>query len=404
MDGPGSSDGDVLDVVVVGAGAAGLAAAAELTRRGKAPVVLESSGAVGQRWRERYDRLHLHTVRRHSGLPGTPIPREAGRFVAAVDFARYLEDYSRRHAIDVRLRSEVAAVGPAEPLAGARWNLALASGTGLKVRTVVIATGRAAQPVVPSWPGSEAFAGRLLHSSDYRNARAFVGRRVLVVGAGNSGGEIAVDLAESGASWVDLAVRTPPHIVRREIGRFWSSQQSGILLGRLPTGVLDAVSALQTRLTIPDLTSEGLPRPRVGLATRLLRDGVIPLQDVGLIAAIRRGVVHVRPAVIALQPEGADFSDGTTGTYDAIVAATGFASGLETLIANRAVLTAGGLPRTIGGRPAAPGLYFVGYSITLGGALRDAGADARRVALAIAREDAAPVETARAPTNGGRWD
>lgn len=384
----GSCDPDVLDVVVVGAGAAGLAAAAELKRRGKAPVVLERSGAVGQRWRERYDRLHLHTVRRHSGLPGTPIPRDFGRFVAAVDFARYLEDYSRRHAVEVRLRTEVTAVEPAGPGSDARWALTLGSGERLAVHTVVVATGRAAQPVLPTWPGSEDFAGRLLHSNDYRSGQSFVAERVLVVGAGNSGGEIAVDLAECGASSVDLAVRTPPHIVRREIGPFWSSQQSGILLGKLPAPLLDPIAALQARLTIPDLASSGLRRPRVGLATRVLRDGVVPLQDVGLVAAVRSGAVRVRPAVTALRRDGAVFSDGATGSYDAIIAATGFASGLDALISDPALLTPEGLPRGVGGRPAAPGLYFTGYSITLGGALRDAGADARRTAGAVVRETA----------------
>ena len=391
------SDRETLDVVVIGAGAAGLAAAAELTRRGRAPLVLDDRDAVGERWRERYDRLHLHTVRRHSGLPGMSIPRESGRFVAAVDFARYLDDFSRRHSIEVRLRTEVAAVEPAERGSAGRWTLTLASGEHLSVRTAIVATGRAAQPVIPSWPGRQTFAGRLMHSNDYRNAGDVVGERVLVIGAGNSGSEIAVDLAESRSSSVDLAVRTPPHVVRRDFGRLWSSQQSGILLGRLPVRLLDAVSALQARLTIPDLEKEGLARPESGLASRLLRDGVVPLQDVGLLAAVRSGAVRVRPAVSALRSDGVAFSDGTAGLYDSIVAATGFATGLEALIACPGLLTAEGLPRTHGGRAAAPGLYFVGYSVTFGGAIRDAGIEARRVSRTIAREAARPARRGAGP-------
>jgi putative flavoprotein involved in K+ transport len=384
-----TGDGTV-DVIVVGAGPAGLAVSAELTRRGSRPLVLERGDAVGQRWRERYDRLHLHTVRGYSGLPGTPLPRDLGRFVAAEAFARYLQDYARRHAIDVRLRTGVAGVESRSTREGARWAVHLDSGEHLTARTLVIATGRAAQPLTPAWPGSEEFAGDVLHSSGYRNPAAFSGRRMLVVGAGNSGGEIAADLSEAGASSVDLSVRTPPHIVRREIGPFWSSQQSGILLERLPTHVLDVVARVQDRLTMPDLTGSGLPRPRVGLATRIRRDGVVPLQDVGLVSALRSGAVRVRPELVALHPGGARFRDGTAGCYDTIIAATGFTPSLSALVRDAALLDARGLPCTSGGRPAAPGIYFIGYSITLSGALHDISTEARLAARTIARDQHQP--------------
>ncbi|MGI3779239.1 MAG: flavin-containing monooxygenase [Janthinobacterium lividum] len=395
---PAAASRTVQDVVVIGAGTAGLAAAAELGRHGMTPLLLDRGSRVGQVWRSRYARLHLHTVRRHSALPRLRVPRRYGRFVAAADFADYLELYAAKHGLAVRFHTGVHRISPVAGSAtetGARWLIETSagalgeSGGMVEARTVVVATGRLSKPVTPDWPHLAEFEGRFLLGGDYRRGDDFAGRRVLVVGAGNSGGEIAVDLAESGARSVDLAVRTPPHIVRREMGRFWSSQQSGILFGRLPTPLLDLVGRIQVGLSVPDLTPYGLPRPQVGIATRLRRDGVVPLQDVGLIDAVRSGTVRVRPAVSDLTATGARFVDSTTAQYDAIVAAVGYRPALASTL-TRELLDARGLPRVSGGPAAAPGLYFTGYTLSISGTVRDAGIEARRVVRTITHEP--PVE------------
>ena len=174
------------------------------------PLVLEAGPEPGAAWRERYDRLHLHTPRLLSGLPGRRIPRRYGRWVSRDDLIAYLREYADAERIDVRTGTKVERVDRD----GDGWTLATSEGP-LAARSVIVATGYNGEPFVPDWPGRDRFAGELIHSAEYRNPRPFRDRDVLVVGAGNSGAEIATDVAEGGASRSRLSVRTPPQIVRR---------------------------------------------------------------------------------------------------------------------------------------------------------------------------------------------
>jgi putative flavoprotein involved in K+ transport len=220
-------------VYVVGGGPAGLAAAAELRRRGMHPVVLERGEQVGTSWRAGYDRLHLHTVRGLSGLPGFGFPRAAGRWPSRDAVIDYLERYRARHGLEVRGGTEVARIAAAQDGDGIRWVIHTTAGERLPARSVVVATGHAHTPYVPDWPGLETYTGQLRHAREYRNPVPFAGLDVLVVGVGNSGSEIAVDLAEGGARRVWIAVRTPPQIVRRDVAG-WPAHATGILVSRLP--------------------------------------------------------------------------------------------------------------------------------------------------------------------------
>jgi putative flavoprotein involved in K+ transport len=206
-------------VYVIGCGPAGLAAAAELRRRGLHPVILERGEQVGTSWRAGYDRLHLHTVRGLSGLPGFGIPRTAGRWPSRDAVIGYLESYRARHELEVRGRTEVEQIAAAQAQDGdgIRWVLRTAAGERLPARSVVVATGHAHTPYVPDWPGLESYTGQLRHAREYRNPVPFAGLDVLVAGAGNSGSEIAADLSAGGARRVWIAVRTPPQIVRRDV-------------------------------------------------------------------------------------------------------------------------------------------------------------------------------------------
>jgi putative flavoprotein involved in K+ transport len=374
-------------VYVIGGGPAGLAAAAELRRRGMHPVILERDERVGASWRAGYDRLHLHTVRGLSALPGLPIPRAAGRWPSRDAVIDYLERYRARHELEVRGHTEAVRIAAADAGDGdgIRWVIHTSAGEPLRARSVVVATGHAHTPDVPDLPGIESYTGQLRHAREYRNPAPFAGLDVLVVGVGNSGSEIATDLGEGGARRVWIAVRTPPQIVRRDVAG-WPAHATGILVSRLPAAVVDPVARLQRQLTIPDLTRYGIAAPEDGLLARVRRAGEVPLQDVGFIAAVRGGKVTPVAAVTGFDGDKVLLADGSALVPQAVIAATGYRRGLERLVGHLGVLDEGGLPKVHGGRPAAPGLFFLGYTVSLRGMLRDIAADARRVAPAVARD------------------
>ncbi|WP_053851807.1 NAD(P)/FAD-dependent oxidoreductase [Streptomyces sp. NRRL B-24085] len=373
-------------VYVVGGGPAGLSVAYALRARGVRAVVLEKSEQVGASWRRHYDRLHLHTTRRLSALPGLPMPRRFGRWVSRDDVVRYLEKYAEFHELETVTGVEVSRVERTPD--GAGWLLHATGGRELTGAAVVVATGWNHTPLLPDWPGREEFKGELLHAGEYRNPAPYAGRDVLVVGVGNTGAEIAVDLAEGGASRVRLSVRTVPHIVRRSTAG-WAAQYTGVLVRRLPVGLVDRLARPLARLSVPDLSAHGLPRPDTGLYSRV-KEGAIPVQDVGLIDAVRTGRVEVVAAVEGFEDGEVLLTDGTRIAPDAVIAATGYTRALDGLVGHLGVLDPHGHPVVNGARAPeqAPGLYFTGYVTPISGTFREVAIDAEKIAKAVVKHGA----------------
>jgi cation diffusion facilitator CzcD-associated flavoprotein CzcO len=277
----------------------------------------------------------------------------------------------------VRLNTRVDRIDPQ----GTGWVVRTSAGD-VPAEHVIVAAGYEHTPHVPDWPGRGRFGGALLHAAEYRNPDPFRGRDVLVVGSGCSGMEIAYDVAEGGAQRVRLAVRTPPNmLLRSPIG-------AGIALAllRVRTERADRIANIGRSKEIGDLTEFGLPVPEEGTFSRLRRLGVAPaIVDKELVQAIRDRRIEIVAGVESLDEAGVGLADGTRIEPDAVIAATGYRSGLEPLVGHLDVLDADGAPRAVAAEAAAPGLRFVGY-VHIPAQLRYAGREGRRAAKAIARE------------------
>jgi putative flavoprotein involved in K+ transport len=369
------------EVLVVGAGPAGLSVAATLRRHRIPAVVLERSDGVASSWRTRYDSLILNTPRLTSTLAGYRMPRRYGRWPSRDQVVEYLEEYARRQVPDIRFGVELRRI----ERNGGRWSLDTSAGE-MRSRQVVIATGHDESPVIPAWPGLDRFSGSLIHSAAYRNPEPFRGLRVLVVSASTSGSEIAYELATSGSPEVWTSMRSAPPVFPRE----WLGMPinySACFLDMLPDRFVDLITKNTQRTIYGDLSEHGLPAPRVGAQTRAKRLHKGVLVDAGFVDALKRRQVELVAAVRQFDGPEVVLVDETRLRPDAVIAATGFESGLEPIVGHLGVLKANGYPAVVGGRthPGAPGLYFNGYLGSISGQLRHMRRHARAIARAIAR-------------------
>lgn len=370
-----------MDVVVVGSGPAGLAAAGEVKRRGLGVVVLERGDAIAARWRSRYLGLRLNTFRAYSHLPGSPLPRDAGRYAPLEGFVGYLEDYARRRELDVRCGVDAQRVERGE--AGG-WRVSSSDG-GWDSRNVVVATGWDAKPWLPEWAVDAPFQGGLLHAAELRDPRAFVEQRVLVVGAGNSGIDVAGLLVRAGAE-VTVSMRTPPNVFPRD----WLGVPLGPMVltaEHFPARSADLVGRFIQWHVYGNLSRHGVPRAPAGFMTRFRRAGVNPAVDDGFITALKAHRARVVGEVERLVPQGALLVGGGVLAVDSVICATGYRRGLEPLVGHLDVLDERGVPRFADGAPGdprAPGLYFAGFRVGLSGSIRLSGKHACRIANTIA--------------------
>ena len=353
------------DAVVIGAGPSGLAVARELRHRhGISALVVDKAAAPAVSWRNRYDNFRLNTNGFLSHLPGQRIPLTAGRWPTKEDMVRYFDRYVRQQDITLALGCEVNRIDRAAN----GWLVDTSSGE-IRSSAVVLATGKYRTPVVPPWPGLGQFTGEVVHSGDFRNAWPFAGRDVLVVGAGNSAGDIAVQLAQDGARRVWLAVRTPPHLVRRAIGPV-PSDIFLELFARVPARVVDPAIAQLNRLLFGDLSVYGFQRPPLGLKATVEQRGRIPTLADELVDAVRSGRVEVVAAVAAVESRRVILDDGMAVKPEVIVAATGFSTDLDGLVGHLGVLDEDGDPRGGFASHLGDGMFAIGYGIPPNGPLR----------------------------------
>lgn len=366
----------MLPVVVVGAGPAGLATSYALRRGGVDHLVLEA-GEIGQTWASLYDSLVLHTGKHMSALPGQPFTRATPLFPPRALFLDYLRDYASTQALPIRTSARVTAVE--RDASGLTLRLRGVTAEAVRARAIVWCTGVVSEPYTPEWADRGTFRGEVLHAVAYRRPDAFRGRRVLIVGAGNSAGEIAAELGQAGVA-VTLAVRSGAFVVPRTIAAI-PIQYVARYTSLLPIAAQRTIQRVMTTVGERVRGSSGLPRPDANGPTNGKACRNIPLIGFHLTNAIRARQVRVRPGLRAWLPDGVRFDDGSEDAFDVVMLATGYRSALGPLgglVQRDACGFARRRDRVVSLDQ--PDLYFVGQTYDVRGALFNIAHDAQHVA------------------------
>lgn len=345
-----------MNTIVVGGGQAGLAAARALLDAGLTPTLLEATGQVTGSWRRYYDSLTLFSPARYSSLPGLAFGGDPDRYPHRDEVVDYLTRYARdlgRGGAEIRTGARVTAV-EADTHRGARgagFAVHLADGGTLNAPAVIAASGSFDRPHLPLLPGRDGFTGEVLHAAAYTGPLPYAGRRIVVVGAGNSAVQIACELAET--STVTLATRTPIRFVdQRPLGKdlhFWFTVTG---FDRLPARLVTTPPA-------------------------------VPVLDEGTYRqALRDGRLKRRPMFTRLDGDGVVWADGSREPVDVVLLATGYRPSLDYLNGLGA-LDGRGHPRHDRGLSTThPGLGFLGLEwqrTPASNTLRGVGRDARHL-------------------------
>lgn len=329
------------DLTIIGAGQSGLAAGYEAARHKLDFEIVDAATEAGGSWPRYYDSLALFSPARYSPLTGMAFPGDQERYPRRDEVTAYLRQYAAHFALPVTPGFDVRRV----ERDGASFGVLAADGRRLKTRAVLVAAGGYSTPRMPGIPGEELFRGERIHSRDYHRPEPFADRRVVVVGAGNSAVQIAVELAT--VAKVTLATRGPIRWVPQRIfGKdihFWLKW-----------------------LFLDNLSLPGDPTAPV-------------LDDGHYRRAIRQGQPDMRAMFTRFTSKGVIWSDGIAEDVDAVVFATGFSPSLGFLAISGA-LDSKGRPLQRRGVSACPGLFFLGLpwqrdlaSATIRGAARDSG-------------------------------
>ncbi|GFQ02330.1 probable indole-3-pyruvate monooxygenase yucca10 [Phtheirospermum japonicum] len=331
-------------VIIVGAGPSGLSTAAYLHHLSIPYVLLEREDCFASLWQKySYDRVHLHLAKQFCQLPLMPIPADYPTYLSRAHFLRYLNDYVSRFQIAPNYKRSVETASYDE-IAG-KWEIlarSLDSGD-IEVhrsRFLVVATGETCDASVPEVDGLGSFAGEVMHSTGFKNGGKFAGRNVLVVGSGNSGMEIALDLANSAAK-TSIVIRSPIHVLSRGI-----VHAGLVLLKYLPFNWVDSIVTMMSKAVFGDLTQYGIQRPKVGPFALKDKYGKYPVLDVGTIHKIKSGEIQVLPGIRSIKGNNVCFENVIEYPFDVIIFATGFKrSTKEWLKSDDHMLNDNGLPK-----------------------------------------------------------
>lgn len=366
------------NTLIVGASISGLASAACLQKQGIEYTIIEKESEIAAPWHNHYERLHLHTNKRISNLPFKKFDQTIPRYPSRQQVIDYLENYRSEFNINPVFNTEAKSI---KKING-DW-ITETNNETFKSGNIIIATGPYCKPKPVSFKGMETFAGKIVHSFQYKSGKDFKGQKVLVIGFGNSACEIAIDLYEQGAV-PSMAVRSPVNIIPRDILGIPILEIS-LLMSHLPARTADKLNAPLLRLMFGDITKLGLKKMPYGPFEEIEKDGKIPVLDIGTIKHIRKGHIKIYGDIDYIENNSVYFSDGTQKDFDAIVAATGYYRDYAEII-DVDKCRFDDLKFNINQQKyfGDDGLYFCGFWIGSTGQIREIALDAQKIAKDIA--------------------
>ncbi|VFR00547.1 unnamed protein product [Cuscuta campestris] len=386
-----SSDGSrcvwVNGPLIVGAGPSGLAVGACLKQRDVPFVILERADCIASLWQKRtYDRLKLHLPKQFCQLPDFPFPEHYPEYPTKTQFIDYLESYAAHFGLNPRFNECVRSASYDE--ASRLWKVrSSVSPSGEEVvyfcQWLVVATGENAEPVVPDIEGLKEFDGEVIHACNYKSGENFRGKKVVVVGCGNSGMELSLDLCNHDAK-PSMVCRSSVHVLPREIMGKSTFELAVLMLRWLPLWLVDKIMLILAWLILGNVEKYGLRRPEIGPLKLKNTEGKSPVLDIGGLELIRSGRVNVVPGVKKFSRKTVEFVNGETLEADAVVLATGYRSNVPYWLQESEFFTKNGFPRAPfpNGWKGRSGLYAVGFTRR---GLSGASADAVKTAQDIAR-------------------
>lgn len=376
--------------LIIGASLSGLACAASLQKQGLEYIIIEKYSQVAMPWRNHYERLHLHTSKRLSNLPFKKFGRTIPRYPSRQQVVEYVDDYREEFDINPVFNTEAVSVKKE----GDYWitettNGEISDGEAAKrsfqSKYLIMATGPFSKPKPIGFSGMETFAGRVLHSYEYQTGREFRGKKVLVVGFGNSACEIAIDLYEQGATPA-MAVRSPVNVIPRDVLGVPVLELS-LLMSSLPPHVADTINAPLIKWLIGDLGKLGLKKMPYGPLEQISRDGKAPILDIGTIRLIREGHIRIYDDIDFIEGQTVHFKDGKKEAFEAIVAGIGYYRDYADIVqVDKARFEDLQVPVDKQKYFGKDGLYFCGYWISPTGQIREIALDAQKIASDIEKK------------------